>query len=98
MKEELILSYLEKILHIKQIYLKHSKREQNFFHLFKKRIMKKMADIINDMTGKELYNMKMCKRLRLAKSIVRIEEQPIIDQLIGQFSNDYENPTPLMYA
>ena len=57
-----------------------------------------MADIINDMTGKELCNMKMCKRLRLAKSIVRIEEQPIIDQLIGQFSNDYENPTPLMYA
>ncbi|CAG8462261.1 9348_t:CDS:2, partial [Gigaspora rosea] len=53
----------------------------------------RMADIIDDMTEKELFNMKMRKRLKLAKSIVRIEEHPIIDQLIRQFSDDYENPT-----
>ncbi|CAG8680278.1 23463_t:CDS:2 [Cetraspora pellucida] len=53
----------------------------------------RMADVIDDMTEKELYNMTMRKRLKLAKNIVRIEEQPIIDQLIRQFSDDYENPT-----
>ncbi|CAG8611048.1 32494_t:CDS:2 [Gigaspora margarita] len=51
----------------------------------------RMADIIDDMTEKELSNMTMRKRLRLAKSIVSIEELPIIDQLIGQFSDDYES-------
>ncbi|KAF0555618.1 hypothetical protein F8M41_016994 [Gigaspora margarita] len=53
----------------------------------------RMADMIDDMTEKELYNMKMRKRLKSVKSIVRIEEHPIIDQLISQFSDDYENPT-----
>ncbi|KAF0544897.1 hypothetical protein F8M41_002571 [Gigaspora margarita] len=51
----------------------------------------RMADIIDDMTEKKLRNMTMRKRLRLAKSIVSIEELPIIDQLIGQFSDDYES-------
>ncbi|CAG8836983.1 11820_t:CDS:2, partial [Gigaspora margarita] len=51
----------------------------------------RMADIIDDMTEEELRNMTMRKRLRLAISIVRIEELPIIDKLIGQFSDDYES-------
>ncbi|CAG8838685.1 15119_t:CDS:2, partial [Gigaspora margarita] len=51
----------------------------------------RMGDIIDDMTEKELRNMTMRKKLKLAKSIVRIEEHPIIDQLIGQFSDDYES-------
>jgi hypothetical protein len=57
----------------------------------------RMADIIDNMTEKELFNMSMRRRLKIAKSIVRIEEQPAIDQLIRQFSDDYENPPPLMF-
>ncbi|KAF0439333.1 hypothetical protein F8M41_004160 [Gigaspora margarita] len=58
----------------------------------------RMADIIDDMTEEELRNMTMRKRLSLAKSIVRIEELPIIDQLIGQFSDDYESSISSMYV
>ncbi|RHZ52560.1 hypothetical protein Glove_460g15 [Diversispora epigaea] len=58
----------------------------------------RMADVIDNMTGKELLNMSMRNRLKFVKSIIRIEEQPIIDQFIRQFSDDYENPPPLMYA
>ncbi|CAG8727950.1 10564_t:CDS:1, partial [Acaulospora morrowiae] len=56
----------------------------------------RMADLIDDMTEKELFNMSMRRRLNIAKSIVRIEEQPAIDQLIRQFNDDYEDPPPPM--
>ncbi|CAG8597842.1 678_t:CDS:2 [Acaulospora morrowiae] len=52
----------------------------------------RMADLIDDMTEKELFNMSMRKRLRLAKSFVKREEHPIIDEYIRQFSDDYDPP------
>ncbi|RHZ56109.1 hypothetical protein Glove_406g95 [Diversispora epigaea] len=54
----------------------------------------RISDLIDDMTDKELFNMSMRKRLILAKNFVKIEEQPIIDQFIRQFSDDYEIPPP----
>ncbi|CAG8464799.1 6656_t:CDS:2 [Diversispora eburnea] len=56
----------------------------------------RMSDVIDNMTEKELFNMSMRKRLKLAKILVSIEEQPIIDQFISQFSDDYENSSPLI--
>ncbi|CAG8756573.1 4816_t:CDS:1, partial [Acaulospora morrowiae] len=58
----------------------------------------RMADLIDDMSEKELFNMSMRNRLRLAKSFVKIEEQPIIDEYIRQFSDDYDPPTSLMFS
>ncbi|CAG8540290.1 8866_t:CDS:2 [Diversispora eburnea] len=55
----------------------------------------RMADLIDDMTEKELYNMSMRKRL---KSVVKRDEQPIIDQFISKFSDDYEIPSLQMFA
>ncbi|CAG8477288.1 2037_t:CDS:2 [Dentiscutata heterogama] len=74
------------------------KKRAKFLQYMPEENDERMADIIDDMTEKELYHMTMRKRLKLAKSIVRIEEQPIIDQLIRQFSDDYENPTTLMHV
>ncbi|CAG8473159.1 9084_t:CDS:2 [Acaulospora morrowiae] len=59
----------------------------------------RMGDIIDDMTEKELFNMSMRRRLKLAKNIVGVEEHPAIDQLIRQFSDNYENPpSPIMFT
>ncbi|RHZ55989.1 hypothetical protein Glove_407g5 [Diversispora epigaea] len=74
------------------------KKKTKFLAPIPEEVDEKMVDIINDMTEKELLNMSMRNRLKLVKSIVRIDEQPIIDNYIRQFSDDYENPPPLMYA
>ncbi|RHZ44902.1 hypothetical protein Glove_707g78 [Diversispora epigaea] len=58
----------------------------------------RISDVINDMTDKELFNMSMRNRLKLAKNFVRTEEEPIMDQFIRQFSDDYENSPPQMFA
>ncbi|CAG8639719.1 2304_t:CDS:2 [Acaulospora morrowiae] len=64
-----------------------------------KEVDDRMGDIIDDMNEKELFNMSMRKRLKLAKNIVGVEEQPAIDQLIRQFSDNYEDPSPpMMYT
>ncbi|RHZ82834.1 hypothetical protein Glove_103g120 [Diversispora epigaea] len=74
------------------------KKKSKFLESISEEVDDRISDIINNMTEKEIFNMSMRKRLSLAKSFVRIEEQPIIDQFIRQFSDDYENPPPLMYA
>ncbi|CAG8735338.1 15303_t:CDS:2 [Cetraspora pellucida] len=76
------------------------KKKSKLFEPISEEVDDRMADIIDNMTKEELFNMSMRKKLKLAKSIVRIEEQPIIDQFIRQFSDNYENspPSPQMFA
>ncbi|CAG8726494.1 9334_t:CDS:2, partial [Acaulospora colombiana] len=58
----------------------------------------RMADMVDDMSEQELFNMTARKRLRMLRNWCRLDEQPQVDQLIRQFSDDYENPPPMMFA
>ncbi|CAG8613220.1 16927_t:CDS:1, partial [Acaulospora colombiana] len=70
------------------------KKKARFLEPIPEEVDDRMADLTDDMTEKELFNMSMRKSLRLTKGFVRIEEQPIIDEYIRQFSDDYEVPPP----
>ncbi|CAG8596691.1 8134_t:CDS:2 [Ambispora leptoticha] len=58
----------------------------------------RMTDMIGDMSENELFNMRVRKRLTLLRDWCDLDQQPDVDQLIRQFSDDYENPPPLMFA
>ncbi|KAF0544901.1 hypothetical protein F8M41_002577 [Gigaspora margarita] len=91
MDNETFLDMLGKTITYQTNLPKPLKKRTKFLPPISEKDDERMGDIIDDMMEKELRNMTMRKRLRLAKSIVRIEEHPIIDQLIGQFSDDYES-------
>jgi len=50
----------------------------------------RMAELADDMTERELFNMEARKRLRLVKDLCRLDEEPYVDELIRQFSDNYE--------
>ena len=58
----------------------------------------RMADIVVDMSEQELFNMKARKKLKLVREFCRLDEQPQMDQLIRQFSDNYENQPLMMFA
>ncbi|CAI2186917.1 6350_t:CDS:2 [Funneliformis geosporum] len=58
----------------------------------------RMADMVSDMSEQELYNMTARKRLMLVRDYCRLDEQLQVDQLIRQFSDNYENPPLMMFA
>ncbi|CAG8526215.1 5747_t:CDS:2 [Acaulospora colombiana] len=58
----------------------------------------RMADMVGDMSEQELFNMTARKRLRMLRNWCKLDEQPQVDQLIRQFSDDYENPPPMMFV
>jgi hypothetical protein len=53
----------------------------------------RMADLVGDMSEQELFNMSVRKRLMLVRDFCKLSEQPQVDKLIAQFSDNYENPT-----
>ncbi|CAG8503640.1 3290_t:CDS:2 [Acaulospora colombiana] len=57
----------------------------------------RMADMVGDMSEQELFNMTARKKLTMLRNWCKLDEQPQVDQLIRQFSDDYENPPPLMF-
>ncbi|CAG8558806.1 1576_t:CDS:2 [Acaulospora morrowiae] len=63
------------------------KKKSRFLEPIPEEVDDRMADLIDYVTEKELFNMSMRRRLKIAKSIVSIEEQPAIDLLIRQFSD-----------
>ncbi|RHZ61359.1 hypothetical protein Glove_348g40 [Diversispora epigaea] len=58
----------------------------------------RMEDIVDDMSRQELFNMDIRKSLMMLRNLCRLDEQPQVDKLIRQFSDDYENPPPQMFA
>ncbi|CAG8488086.1 13276_t:CDS:2, partial [Acaulospora morrowiae] len=58
----------------------------------------RMADLVDNMTEQELFNMAVRKRLIMLRDCCKLDEQPQVDQLIRQFSDDYENPSLMMYS
>ncbi|CAG8692090.1 6375_t:CDS:2, partial [Ambispora leptoticha] len=58
----------------------------------------RMADMVDDMSEQELFNMTARKRLRMLRNWCRLDEQPQVDQLIRQFSDDYEKLSPMMFT
>jgi hypothetical protein len=58
----------------------------------------RMSDMVGDMSEQELFNMTVRKRLMLVRDFCRLDEQPQVDQLIGQFSDNYENPPSMMFT
>lgn len=58
----------------------------------------RMADMVGDMSEQELFNMTVRKRLMLVRDFCRLDEQQQVDQLIGQFSDNYENPSSMMFT
>ncbi|CAG8573537.1 3476_t:CDS:2 [Acaulospora colombiana] len=58
----------------------------------------RMADMIDDMSEQELFNMTARKRLRMLRNWCILDEQPQVDQLIRQFSDDYEKLPPMKFA
>ena len=58
----------------------------------------RMADMVGDMSEQKLFNMTARKKLMLVRNYCRLDEQPQVDQLIRQFSDNYENPPPMMFA
>ncbi|CAG8695286.1 15295_t:CDS:2, partial [Acaulospora morrowiae] len=53
------------------------KKKSRFLEPIPEEVDDRMADLIDAMTEKELFNMSMRRRLNIGKSIVRIEEQPV---------------------
>lgn len=58
----------------------------------------RMADMVDDMSEQELFNMTARKRLKMLRNWCRLDEQPQVDQLIRQFNDDYEKLPPMMFA
>ncbi|CAG8579110.1 15603_t:CDS:2 [Acaulospora colombiana] len=58
----------------------------------------RMAELVDDMSEQELFNMTARKRLKILRNLCRLDELPYVDQLIGQFSDDYEYTPPQMYT
>ncbi|CAB5216055.1 unnamed protein product [Rhizophagus irregularis] len=61
-------------------------QEESFFNE-----LDRMSDMVDDMSEQELFNMTVCKRLILIRDFCRLDEQPQVNQLIGKFSDNYEN-------
>ena len=58
----------------------------------------RIADMVGDMSEQVLFNMMVRRRLKLLRDYCRLDEQPQVDQLIGQFSDNSKNPSPMMFA
>ena len=58
----------------------------------------RMADMVDDMSEQEVFNMTVRKRLMLVRDFCRPDEQPKVDQLIRQFSDNYESPSSMMFT
>ncbi|CAI2187839.1 18938_t:CDS:2, partial [Funneliformis geosporum] len=52
----------------------------------------RMMDIINDMSDKEKFNMNARKKLMTLRECCKLDEQPYVDQMIRNFSDDYQAP------
>ncbi|CAG8620449.1 6711_t:CDS:2, partial [Diversispora eburnea] len=53
---------------------------------------------VGDMSRQESLNIDIRKGLTMLRNWCRLDEQPQVDKLIRQFSDDYENPPPQMFA
>ncbi|CAG8477453.1 15933_t:CDS:1 [Acaulospora morrowiae] len=72
------------------------KRTKFFEHIPEAYNEDRIADIVGDMSRQELFNMDIRRGLKMLRNLCRLDEQPQIDRLIRQFSDDYEDPPPLM--
>ncbi|CAI2201286.1 12965_t:CDS:1, partial [Funneliformis geosporum] len=71
------------------------KKKTKFLESITETVDARMADMVGDMSEQELFNMTARKRLMLVRDYCRLDEQPQVDQLIRQFSDNYENPPPM---
>lgn len=51
----------------------------------------RMADMYDEMSEQELFNMSMRRRLMVLRDLCNIDQLPQVDQFIKRFSDDYEN-------
>ncbi|CAG8733721.1 3062_t:CDS:2, partial [Funneliformis mosseae] len=72
------------------------KKKTKFLESITETVDARMADMVGDMSEQELFNMTARKRLMLVRDYCRLDEQPQLDQLIRQFSDNYENQPPMM--
>lgn len=56
------------------------------------------ADMVDMMSEEELLNRSMRKKLLMLRDCCTLDEEPDINQLIRQFSDNYENSPSMMFV